>query len=148
MSPSETMFQELQWLSFTKRIQYHTFIMMYKAFNGQTPTYITEMFTKVSEIHNRNLRSSEITQSFEFRLLKQLTSKTHFLSVVLNYGILSQLKLEEYQILIHSKALSNYICFAHRSLSISTIKSFKTLLKPILLISGLHTCSITELCSL
>ena len=57
MTPSETMFQELQWLSFTKRIQYHTFIMMYKAFNGQTPTYITEMFTKVSEIHNRNLRS-------------------------------------------------------------------------------------------
>ena len=59
ITPSETMFQELQWLSFTKRIQYHTFIMMYKTFNGQTPTYITEMFTKVSEIHNRNLRSRD-----------------------------------------------------------------------------------------
>ena len=59
MTPSETMFKELQWLSFTKRIQYHTFIMMYKAFNGQTPTYITEMFTKVSEIHKRNLRSRD-----------------------------------------------------------------------------------------
>ena len=60
MTPSETMFQELQlWLSFTKRIQYHTFIIMYKSFNGQTPTYTTDMFTKVSEIHDRNLRSKD-----------------------------------------------------------------------------------------
>ena len=56
MTPSETLFSELQWLSFTKRIQYHTHIMMFKAFNGQTPTYISSMFTKTSEIHNRNLR--------------------------------------------------------------------------------------------
>ena len=59
MTPSETMFSELQWLSFTKRIQYHTHIMMFKAFNGQAPTYISSMFTKTSEIHNRNLRSVE-----------------------------------------------------------------------------------------
>ena len=38
MTPSETMFNKLQWLSFTKRIQYHTYIMMFKALNGQTPT--------------------------------------------------------------------------------------------------------------
>ena len=62
MTPSETMFSELQWLSFTKRIQYHTHIMMFKAFNGQAPTYISSMFTKTSEIHNRNLRSVDNAQ--------------------------------------------------------------------------------------
>ena len=30
--------------------------MMFKALNGQTPTYISSMFTKTAEIHNRNLR--------------------------------------------------------------------------------------------
>ena len=53
MTPSETMFNKLQWLSFTKRTQYHKYIMMFKALNGQTPS----MFTKTAEIHNRHLRS-------------------------------------------------------------------------------------------
>ena len=62
MTPSETMCNKLQWLSFTKRIQYHTYIMMLKALNGQTPTYISSMFTKTAEIHNRNLRSVDNAQ--------------------------------------------------------------------------------------
>ena len=62
LTPSETMFSELQWLSFTNRIQYRTHIMMFKAFNGQAPTYISSMFTKTSEIHNRNLRSVDNAQ--------------------------------------------------------------------------------------
>ena len=62
MIPSETMFNKLQWLSFTKRIQYHTYIMMFKALNGQTPTYTSSMFTITAEIHNRNLRSVDNAQ--------------------------------------------------------------------------------------
>ena len=62
MTPSETIFNKLQWLSFTKRTQYHTYIMMFKALNGQTPTYISSMFTKTAEIHNRNLRSVDNAQ--------------------------------------------------------------------------------------
>ena len=44
--PSENMFKELQWLPFPKRVQYHICIIMYKALNGQTPTYISSMFTR------------------------------------------------------------------------------------------------------
>lgn len=40
-----------------KRVQYHICIMMYKELNGQTPTYISNMFTKKSEIRSRCLRS-------------------------------------------------------------------------------------------
>ena len=62
MTPSQTMFNKLQWLSFTKCIQYHTYIMMFKALYGQTPTYISCMFTKTAEIHNRSLRSVDNAQ--------------------------------------------------------------------------------------
>ena len=51
------MLSELKWLSFPKRVQYHTYIMMYKALNGMTPEYITDLFKKTSVAHNRQLRS-------------------------------------------------------------------------------------------
>ena len=54
LTPSENMFNELQWLSFPKRVQYHTIAMMHKA-----PAYISHMFIKTSDIHDRCLRSSD-----------------------------------------------------------------------------------------
>ena len=57
MTPSESMFSELKWLSFPKRIQYHVSIMMYKSLNNLAPDYMSDLFNKVSESHSRNLRS-------------------------------------------------------------------------------------------
>ena len=57
LTPSESMFIELQWLSFPKRVLYHKSIMMFKALHGMTPEYISEMFVKTSEVHCRSLRS-------------------------------------------------------------------------------------------
>ena len=57
MTPSELMFNELQWLPFPKRVRYHTCIMMYKTLAGLAPEYMTELFNKASETHCRNLRS-------------------------------------------------------------------------------------------
>ena len=59
LTPSENMFNELQWLSFPKRVQYHTIAMMHKDFNGHAPAYISNMFIKTSDIHDRCLRSSD-----------------------------------------------------------------------------------------
>ena len=59
---SENVFNELQWLSFPKRVQYHTIVMMHKAFNGLQPAYISNMFIKTSDIHNRCLRSADISE--------------------------------------------------------------------------------------
>ena len=47
MTPSANMFQELQWLPFPKRIQYHTYIMMFKALNGLMPDYLSNMFNDI-----------------------------------------------------------------------------------------------------
>ena len=57
LTPSENMFNELQWLSFPKRVQYHTIAMMHKA-----PAFISNMFIKTSDIHDRCLRSSDYNE--------------------------------------------------------------------------------------
>ena len=57
LTPSQSMFNQLKWLSFPRRVQYHTCVMVYKALNHMSPEYITDLFTKVSETHNRSTRS-------------------------------------------------------------------------------------------
>ena len=56
-TPSQLLFKELNWLTFPKRVQYHTYNMVYKALNGLAPEYISEIFVKISDTHNRILRS-------------------------------------------------------------------------------------------
>ena len=72
---SQTMFKELKWLDFPKRVQYHSCILIYKALNGMAPEYIQNLFSKSSEIHNRNLRSVEN----EFRTPEHATMNGHLL---------------------------------------------------------------------
>ena len=71
MTPSEQIFKELNWLPFPKRIQYHTFRMVYKSITGQAPEYISSMLTYVSEYHESN--SVRYTAHFQitFSLLSQ-----------------------------------------------------------------------------
>ena len=59
MTPSEFMFRELNWLPFYKRVNYHKCVLMYKSLNNIAPDYLTERFMKVSETHNRQLRSAD-----------------------------------------------------------------------------------------
>ena len=44
-------------VDFSKRVQYHSCTMVYKALNGLAPEYISDIFTNVSDSHMRNLRS-------------------------------------------------------------------------------------------
>ena len=59
MTPSKEMFQELGWLTFTNRVEYHICIMVFKSLNGQAPEYLSSLLTKCSETNTRNLRSSK-----------------------------------------------------------------------------------------
>lgn len=59
MTPSRSMFQQLGWLAFPKRVQYHTSIMVYKALKGKAPEYLSNLLVKSSETHCRHLRSGE-----------------------------------------------------------------------------------------
>ena len=44
-TPSQSMFSELNWLIFPKRVQYHSGTMVYKALHGLAPEYIVDLFT-------------------------------------------------------------------------------------------------------
>ena len=59
MTPSKEMFQELGWLTFTQRVQYHICVMVFKSLNGQAPEYLLNLLTKCSETNVRSLRSSK-----------------------------------------------------------------------------------------
>lgn len=56
-TPSSNMFAELGWQPITKRLAYNKAIFTYKALNGQTPQYISELLKPVAETHDRHLRS-------------------------------------------------------------------------------------------
>ena len=47
MTPSETMFRELNWLHFCKRVQYS---VMYKTLNNLAPEYLSERLMKISDL--------------------------------------------------------------------------------------------------
>ena len=56
LTPSEQLFRKLNWLTFPKRVQYHTCLMVYKGINGLAPEYISSMLMYVSEKHDRHTR--------------------------------------------------------------------------------------------
>ena len=98
-TPSEQLFKELNWLTFPKRVQYHTCLMVYKGINGLAPEYISSMLTYVSEQHERHTRSTA------FELLHIPRSLTgHFQFKVRHYGIVYQLTLETELLSIDLKA--------------------------------------------
>ena len=57
MTPSQQLFQELGWLPFPKRVEYHTSVMVFKALNGQAPEYLSDLLIKSEQI--KNLRSDD-----------------------------------------------------------------------------------------
>ena len=65
MTPSADMFKELDWLPVTKRIDYYNkAVLTYKALNKQSPSYVSDLITPVSQVCNRSLRSSDDSSLF------------------------------------------------------------------------------------
>ena len=75
-TPSSTLFKDLNWMIFPERVKFQKAIIMYKIFNGQAPSYLTESFTPVSNIHDRNLRSSSNEQLYVPKPKTELFRKT------------------------------------------------------------------------
>ena len=65
---------------FSQRVQYHSCILIYKALNGMAPEYVQDLFSKSSEIHNRNLRSVE-NDMLRIQYLEYATMNGHLLSM-------------------------------------------------------------------
>ena len=57
-TPSDVLFNKLQWMKFDKRVEYKKSILVYKSLNdNQFPTYMQQKFTKLNQVHSCNLRS-------------------------------------------------------------------------------------------
>ena len=93
ITPSEQLFRDLNWLPFPKRVQYHTYLMVYKSITGKAPEYIASMLTYVSEHHERKPgQQLSIYCTFPDHIQPTLTG--HFQLKVQNYGIAYQRTLE------------------------------------------------------
>ena len=57
--PSKHLFEDLGWLSFVNRIQYHKGVLMYKCMNNLAPDYLCEMFKSNPCSNKYSLRSSD-----------------------------------------------------------------------------------------
>lgn len=58
-TPSQILFEKLNWMPIDKRIQFRKCTMLFKCLNNQTPEYMSTKFTKCSELtRNITLRSN------------------------------------------------------------------------------------------
>ena len=59
MTPSADMFKSLGWMSVNNRLKYNKAVFTYKAINGLTPSYISDLLKPTAKTCSRTLRSSE-----------------------------------------------------------------------------------------
>ena len=53
----------LTWLPFPKRVKYFNLVHTFKVKSGLSPSYLTQSFTQVSDVHRYNLRQSGLNFS-------------------------------------------------------------------------------------
>ena len=75
LTPSDQMFKELIWLSFPKRVYYHTCLMVYKGMKGQSPEYISSIL-RLSQNTTSGKRDQQQIINYTFPdLIRQTTTK-------------------------------------------------------------------------
>ena len=57
-TPSVELFSELKWMMFPDRVIYQKAMLMYKIMHNLAPSYLSNIFTLSSEVHERSLRST------------------------------------------------------------------------------------------
>ena len=57
--------RELHWLPIRQRIEFKMLVIVYKALNGQAPSYIIELLNFKFQTHGHNLRSTQDTLALQ-----------------------------------------------------------------------------------
>ena len=84
-TPSVELFSELKWMMFPDRIIYQKALLMYKIMHNLAPSYLSNIFTLSSEVHERSLRST--TENLLYVPNQKLSStETVLLIQDLKYG--------------------------------------------------------------
>ena len=69
-TPSADLFAELNWMTFPERVKYQKAVLMFKITNNLTPSYLNNLYSYTSDIHQRSLRTIDNP--------KQKSSEIHF----------------------------------------------------------------------
>ena len=80
--PSQRMFSELRWLSFPRRVQYHTCVMVYKALNNLAPECINDLF----QITTTETHVQLTMNCYEYQFSKHPYMKIHSQYRLPDYG--------------------------------------------------------------
>ena len=75
-TPSESLFKKLKWMTFPERVIYQKAILMYKTMNKLAPDYLRIPIKLTSDIHSKNLRSSNLQQIYMPKPFKELFRKS------------------------------------------------------------------------
>ena len=59
-APAKRLLRQLRWPSIAEMIRQESASMVYKAINGQAPTYLSSLFYSISAMTNRMLRNSNL----------------------------------------------------------------------------------------
>ena len=76
LTPSDTLFKEINWMTFPERVIYLKAVQMFKTINNDSPEYLKSLFKFTSEIHSRLLRSSSNTLLYSPRPNTELYRST------------------------------------------------------------------------
>lgn len=75
-TPSEFLFETLQWMTFPERVIYQKAILMFKIINNLAPSYLLNSLTFTSDIHSKELRSSNTNQIYMPKPMKESFRKS------------------------------------------------------------------------
>jgi len=78
-TPTDGLFKQLKWLTFTDRCKYHTALLVYKTLNHMSPSYMSDIIT-VSTNNSYSLRSV-----LRYDLVLKHKHKTKYIKDSFNY---------------------------------------------------------------
>ena len=69
---SEQLFKELRWSPLTERWTFHKCLQVFRCIKGFCPSYLLNLFSRNSDVHNYNTRDVAINQEVDHVLMQPL----------------------------------------------------------------------------
>ena len=101
----------LHWLPFSQRVSYFSLVHAYKTKNGLSPTYISDSFTFITDVHSYNLRQSTVNFSLAHCLSP---TGTFCRNVITDWNLLPKELKESKSLNVFKTSLKKYLEFLNQ----------------------------------
>ena len=96
----------LHWLPFSQRVSYFSLVHAYKTKNGLSPTYISDSFTFITDVHSYNLRQCTVNFSLAHCLSP---TGTYCRNVITDWNLLPKELKESKSLNVFKTSLKKYL---------------------------------------